>query len=85
MLVSNLLLLVTTAGFGLAVDEGPATVLAPGAKLEKLWGEGTFTEGGAMARDGSIVFSDIGDRIMRYDSATGRRRCSASRAAGPTG
>ncbi len=42
-------------------------LLAPGAKVEKLWGEGAFTEGGALAEDGSILFSDIGDRILRYD------------------
>jgi gluconolactonase len=46
--------------------------LAPGAKLEKLWGEGEFTEGPAKAPDGAILFSDIGNRIMRYDPATGK-------------
>jgi gluconolactonase len=46
-------------------------VITPGAKLEKLWSEGSFTEGGALAGDGSILFSDIGDRIMRYDPKTG--------------
>jgi gluconolactonase len=49
----------------------PDELIAPGAKLEKLWGEGTFTEGGALAEDGSILFSDIGDRIMKYDPRTG--------------
>ena len=49
----------------------PRRLLAPGAKLEKLWGEGAFTEGGALAGDGSILFSDIGDRIMRFDPKTG--------------
>jgi gluconolactonase len=49
-----------------------AEVVAPGATLEKLWGEGSFTEGGALAGDGSILFSDIGERIMRYDPATGK-------------
>src|ERR1700732_5097218 len=49
----------------------PEGLLAPGAKLEKLWGEGSFTEGGALAGDGSILFSDIGDRIMRFDPRTG--------------
>jgi gluconolactonase len=48
------------------------TLLPPGAKLEKLWGEGSFTEGGALAGDGAILFSDIGDRIMRFDPATGK-------------
>src|SRR5947209_10442835 len=53
-------------------DAGQAAeVVAPGATLEKLWGEGSFTEGGALAGDGAILFSDIGDRIMRFDPATG--------------
>jgi len=47
-------------------------VVAPGAKLEKLWSEGSFTEGGAMAEDGSILFSDIGNRIIRFDPKTNR-------------
>src|SRR4051812_3519366 len=51
-------------------EPGSVDVLAPGAKLEKLWGEGSFTEGGALAGDGSILFSDIGDRIMRFDPKT---------------
>ncbi len=50
----------------------PESVLAPGAKLEKLWGEGSFTEGGAADQDGGILFSDIGDRIMRFDTKTGK-------------
>ena len=47
-------------------------LLAPGAKLEKLWSDGEFTEGGALAADGSILFSDIGNRIMKFDPATGK-------------
>ena len=47
-------------------------VVAPGATIEKLWSEGSFTEGGAMAEDGSILFSDIGNRIMRFDPKTNR-------------
>jgi gluconolactonase len=50
----------------------PADVIAPGATLEKVWGEGSFTEGGAVDRDGSILFSDIGNRIMRFDPKTGK-------------
>ena len=42
-------------------------LVAPGAKVEKLWGEGEFTEGGAILADGSLVFSDIGNAIMRFD------------------
>jgi gluconolactonase len=46
------------------------SVVAPGAKLEKVWGDGEFTEGGATAADGSVLFSDIGNRIMRFDPKT---------------
>ena len=45
-------------------------LVAPGVKLEKLWGEGEFTEGGAVQPDGSLLFSDIGNAIMRFDPAT---------------
>ena len=51
---------------------GSSSVVSPGAKLEKVWGEGEFTEGGAMAADGSILFSDIGNRILRFDPKTGK-------------
>lgn len=43
-----------------------------GTKLELLWAEGTFTEGPALAPDGSIIFSDIGDRLMRFDVKSGK-------------
>ncbi|MBW8885133.1 MAG: SMP-30/gluconolactonase/LRE family protein, partial [Planctomycetia bacterium] len=33
---------------------------------------GDFTEGPALAPDGSILFSDIGDSIYRYDPKTGK-------------
>lgn len=55
----------------LAIDS-PTPVFRPGAIVEKLWGEGAFTEGPALAPNGSIVFSDIGDRILRFDPATRR-------------
>src|SRR5262245_56524269 len=45
-------------------------IVPAGAKLEMLWGEGDFTEGPALAPDGSIFFSDIGDAIYRYDPRT---------------
>lgn len=47
-------------------------IVPPGAKLEMVWGEGDFTEGPALAPDGSILFSDIGDAIYRYDPKTGK-------------
>lgn len=46
--------------------------VAEGAKLEKLWGDGEFTEGPAEGPDGCIYFSDIGNRIMKFDPKTGR-------------
>jgi len=71
MVVSRLLLIVANA-----VASGPVTeyadVVSAGAKLEKLWSEGTFTEGGALVEDGSILFSDIGNRIMRFDPISGQ-------------
>jgi gluconolactonase len=45
-------------------------LLAPEAMLEKLWSEGSFTEGPVLAPDGAILFSDIGDRIIRFDPKT---------------
>ena len=43
-----------------------------GSKLEMLWDQGEFTEGPALAPDGSIFFSDIGNAIYRYDPKTGK-------------
>jgi len=41
------------------------------AMLERVWGEGIFTEGPAQGPDGCIYFSDIGNSIMKYDPAAG--------------
>ncbi|MCI0683426.1 MAG: SMP-30/gluconolactonase/LRE family protein [Gemmataceae bacterium] len=46
-------------------------IIPKDAKLEKLWGEGTFTEGPAYGPDGCIYFSDIGNRIMKFEPKTG--------------
>jgi gluconolactonase len=54
------------------IGAGPATeLLKPGATLERLWNEGSFTEGGAWTGD-ALLFSDIGDRIMKFDPKTGK-------------
>jgi gluconolactonase len=67
--MTTLLSLLALTFAGSAAD--PASdLLAPGAKLEKLWDKGSFTEGGALDQDGSVLFSDIGDRIMRFDPLT---------------
>src|SRR5207245_858451 len=53
--ISLLLVLAQAAG---AVQGDPA-IVAPGVKLERLFGDGFFTEGPAQAPDGSVYFSDI--------------------------
>jgi gluconolactonase len=49
------------------VPTAQGKIVPAGAKLELLWGDGEFTEGPALAPDGSIYFSDIGQSIYRYD------------------
>ncbi len=46
------------------------SIVPPGSALEILWQEGDFTEGPAPAPDGSILFTDIGQRIMKFDPRT---------------
>lgn len=48
------------------------SIVAPDAKLEKVWSEGSFTEGPAYGPGGCVYFSDIGNRIMRFDPASGK-------------
>jgi gluconolactonase len=47
-------------------------IIPSGAKLEKLWSEGEFTEGPAYGPGGFVYFSDIGNRIMKFDPRTGK-------------
>jgi gluconolactonase len=47
-------------------------VVPASAKLEKLWGEGEFTEGPAYGPDGCVYFTDIGNRILKFDPRTGK-------------
>lgn len=65
--MTSILLFSTTLLFG-RVDDNP--IVLSGAKLEKLWGDGEFTEGPAQGPDGRIYFSDIGNRIMAFDPGT---------------
>jgi gluconolactonase len=53
-------------------DKPDAPLIPEGAKLEKVWSDGEFTEGPAYGPDGCVYFSDIGNRIMKYDPATGK-------------
>jgi gluconolactonase len=47
--------------------DGQSPLIPADSKLELLWGDGEFTEGPALAPDGSIFFSDIGNAIYRFD------------------
>ncbi len=50
---------------------GEEPIVPAGARLEKLWGEGEFTEGPAYGPGRYVYFSDIGNRIMKFDPASG--------------
>src|SRR6516162_10411756 len=58
--------------FGFLARADDDTIVPAGAKLEKLWSEGEFTEGPAYGPHGCIYFSDIGNRIMKFDPKTGK-------------
>ena len=74
------------AGPSLADLPGPSgdpKIVSPDAYLEEVFTEGFFTEGPAVAPDGSVYFSDItftaasgmqAGRIWRYDPETGDTR-----------
>jgi gluconolactonase len=51
---------------------GAGEIIPKDAKLEKLWSEGEFTEGPAYGPDHCVYFSDIGNRIMKFDPETGK-------------
>jgi gluconolactonase len=70
--MSNTLLVLTALVGFFQEGRGTAVVVEPGARLEKVWSEGTFTEGGVLDQDGTILFSDIGNRILRFDPTTGK-------------
>lgn len=57
---------------GFSVRAEDAAILAPDALLERLWPEGEFTEGPAYGPGGFLYFSDIGNRIMKFDQASGK-------------
>jgi len=55
-----------------AITYAGESIVPKNAKLEKLWSEGEFTEGPAYGPDRCVYFSDIGNRIMKFDPATGK-------------
>lgn len=65
-----MLTLLLAAGLAAGADDRP--LVPPGARVEKVWGDGTFTEGPAQGPDGCIYFTDIGNTIRRFDPATGK-------------
>ncbi len=63
-----------------------AGIVPAGAVVEELWNGGEFTEGVAVAPDGTIYFSDIPSsetpgRVLKFDPATGETsvHCADSR------
>lgn len=52
------------------VPTAQAKIVPADSQLELVWNDGDFTEGPAPAADGAILFTDIGERIMRFDPAT---------------
>lgn len=47
-------------------------IVPEGAKLEVVWNDGDFTEGPVAMRDSTILFTDIGQRIMQFDPGSGK-------------
>ena len=61
---------VTAAPMASFTPQAQHEIVPDDARLETLWTEGEFTEGPAAAADGTIFFSDIGNRIYRFDPRT---------------
>jgi gluconolactonase len=83
MLRLSAVLTVLTVGVAVAqMPTGDEEILPAGAQLEVLYDDGFFTEGAAVAPDGTVYFSDItftfasgeppeAGHILRYDPETG--------------
>jgi gluconolactonase len=46
--------------------KGQSKIVPPGCVLRSVWMQGEFTEGPVPTSTGTILFSDIGNRIMRF-------------------
>jgi gluconolactonase len=69
-LIVSALVLLLTAGPLAAAD---STIIAPGARLEKLAGNFDFTEGPATDTHGNVFFTDQpNDRIVKWNAADGK-------------
>lgn len=66
----GILTLLSAVHFAGAAD---STIIAPGAKLEKLGDGYSFTEGPAVDKDGNVFFTDQpNDRIVKWNAADGK-------------
>lgn len=60
------------SAFALVRAADPVSLVAPGAKLERLAADFAFTEGPSADKDGNVFFTDQpNDRIVRWDAGTG--------------
>jgi len=76
-----LIFCLSTVRFAAAQDlqspSGDAAVLPPQSRLVEIWNQGEFTEGVAVAADGTVYFSDIAfdadglGRVLKYNPASG--------------
>ena len=85
-------LLLALSGIALGTSAEPAkpsgspSILPSSSRLEELWNQGEFTEGVAVAADGSVYFSDIpsgegaSGKVYKFDPKTGKTtvHCAAS-------
>ena len=70
-------------GYAQQAPSGDPSIVAPNAKLEEVFADAFFTEGAAVAPDGTVYFSDItftsqsgmqAGHIWKYDPETGKTR-----------
>ena len=70
-----ILLASVAAVFSYAADFKPTAqnrIVPERATTEMIWAKGEFTEGPTLGQGNVIYFSDIGNRVMRFDPATGK-------------
>ena len=65
-----LIMLLTSVVFAQEKTLSSGLLFSANTKVEKVWTGGEFTEGPAYGKDQCIYFSDIGNRIMKFDPAT---------------
>ena len=65
-----MIFLIAFAVFGQDKTSSSGLIFPANTKVEKVWTGGEFTEGPAYGKDKCIYFSDIGNRIMKFDPAT---------------